>query len=534
MVEGTKREGVLPLLIAEQATKTPDRIFIQEAGGIEQSYFDFHQDCLGWAAALAHLGISSGNTVATILPNSVTAYHCWMGLAWLRAIEVAINHEYQGRMLVHILNDSTATVLIASDRFLQQISAVADQLTCLETVVVPDSNDVTDSLPFRVVAAAEFAERRSPIEAERPDHWDTASIIYTSGTTGASKGVICTWAQLAECVGACFPDDEAELQDGAYYSPWQPFHLTGRTALEIAVRFPMRLVIRERFSISAFWSDVRAYQCTHFFCAFIGAWMWREARRDDDADNPLRRLLMAPLIPEYRQFEQRFGVKVSTAYASVEAGFPLHPAHDPVNHRTCGRMRSGYELRIVDDHDVEVRGGEMGELMVRSEQPWRSFNGYFNNPEATAGALRNGWFHTGDAFVEDAAGDLYFVDRLKDYIKYRGHNVSAAEVEAAVLEYPAVAECACVGVPSDLAAEDVVGGDDIRIFVVTDGTEIVAHELMDFLIKCMPRFMVPRYIDVVSALPKNHLNKVTKPELRVLPIGESTWDREAAGVVVPR
>jgi len=261
----------LPRLIAERAAGTPNRRFIQEIGGTEETYRAFHQRSLAWASLVEQTGVSPLDTVATLIPASATAYHCWMGLAWLGAIEVPVNHEYQGAMLVHILNDSQASVLVASARFLARIAAVAGQLASLETVVITDATEVSDALPFRVVLAAGLLEGQPGKERTGPSHWDTASIIYTSGTTGASKGVICSWALLAEASDAAFPAEEIDpSDDGGYYCPWQPFHLTGRTALEISVRFDLRLVIRERFSMSSFWDDVRAYRCTHFFSAFIG------------------------------------------------------------------------------------------------------------------------------------------------------------------------------------------------------------------------------------------------------------------------
>lgn len=520
----------LPHLIAERARETPDRLFIQEIGGVEQTYSEFHRDGLAWASALESAGVSEGDVVATMLPASALGYHCWMGLSWLRAIEVPVNHEYRRRMLKHVLENSKASCLVVSKLFLDEVLEVLDQLTYLQTMVVPDATEGVRSCPVRVVLGDELAARRLPVDREPPERWDTAAIIYTSGTTGASKGVVCSWAQLAETV--LFPADEAELcDDGGYYSPWQPFHLTGRTAAEIAVRLKLRLIVRERFSISSFWSDVRTYRCTHFYSAFIGAWLWRQPAREDDAQNPLVRMAMVPLIPQYREFETRFGVKLSTSYASVESGFPIEPTHDPKDYRTCGRVRTGYDVRLVDVHDEEVPVGEVGEMVVRSDRPWQSFGGYFNNPEATAAVLGNAWFHTGDGFRMDEAGDLYFSDRLKDYLKYRGKTVSAAEVEQAVEEHPAVIECACVGVPSDLAVEGVVGGDDIRVFVVLDNNSNVAPpDLASFLMESVPRFMVPRYIDIVDSIPKNHLHKAKKQELREVGINAATWDRSAAGM----
>jgi len=160
---------------------------------------------------------------------------------------------------------------------------------------------------------------------------------------------------------------------------------------------------------------------------------------------------------------------------------------------------------------------------VRTVEPWSICLGYWNLPEKTAAAWRNGWFHTGDAFRRDADGNYFFVDRKKDALRRRGENVSSFEIEAAVGRHPAVAECAAVGV--DVA----LGGQEIKIFVVRKaGAELMARELIDFLIPRMPRYMVPRFVEFVPSLPKTEATlRVQKVKLRERPLNENTWDREA-------
>jgi len=515
---------ILPREIARRADEAPDQRFIQEIGGAEQTYGEFQLDTRCWAAALADFGIGEGDLVATMIPVSLTVYHCWMGLAWLGAIDVPVNHEYRGQLLTHVLNNSEARFMVASSRFLNQILEVIDQLPHLEKVIVFDATELPPTQRVELIAGLGSDAKAEP-KLRIPDHWDIAGVMYTSGTTGTSKGVLCSWAYLAQAPGGTFPPADP-VDDGAYYAPWQPYHLTGRVALQMAAQMNLRLVLRERFSLSSWWDDVRQYNCTHALCAFLGAWMWNQPRREDDADNPMKYMTMSPLIPQVAEFEERFGLELATTYASVEAGFAVQPARSPKDHRICGRIRDGFEIRIVDEHDQEVPSGEKGELIIRGDRPWTTFGGYFNDPAATGAIWRNGWIHTGDAFRSDEEGNLYFVDRIKDYIKHRGQKIAAAEVETEVVAHADVVECACIGVPSDLTIDGVVGGDDVRIFVVTTDKNLDVDDLAEFLVQRMPRFMVPRYIDFVDRLPKNHLHKVMKNELRALPISETTWDRE--------
>jgi crotonobetaine/carnitine-CoA ligase len=250
--------------------------------------------------------------------------------------------------------------------------------------------------------------------------------------------------------------------------------------------------------------------------------------RDDDADTPLRNVILGPMIPEIEQFEARFGVRVATGYGQTETGMAVTTGWDHGPWQNCGRRREDYpwpEVRIVDEFDEPVAPGDVGELVVRSAEPWALNVGYYRMPEQTAAAWRNGWFHTGDAFRCDDDGWYYFVDRMRDTIRRRGENISSFEVETLVAEHPAVSECAAIGVPAAL------GEDDVMVAViVTDRAAFDPGELLDFLTPRMPKFMLPRYVEVVDDLPRTEASmRIRKHELRARGITDATWDREATG-----
>jgi crotonobetaine/carnitine-CoA ligase len=194
---------------------------------------------------------------------------------------------------------------------------------------------------------------------------------------------------------------------------------------------------------------------------------------------------------------------------------------------TCGKVRPGVEVRLVDANDCEVAPGEIGELIVRTDAPWAMNSGYLNDPEATARAWRNGWFHTGDAFRQDADGSFFFVDRMKDSIRRRGENISSFEVETEVCAYPAVREAAAVAVSSD------VGEDDVLVIVALNaGHDFSPADLIRFLANRMAYFMVPRYLRVLDDLPKTPTQKVEKHRLRTEGVTPDTFDREAHGLTI--
>jgi len=158
--------------------------------------------------------------------------------------------------------------------------------------------------------------------------------------------------------------------------------------------------------------------------------------------------------------------------------------------------------------------------------------GYLNNPEATAAAWRNGWFHTGDAFSRDEDGHFYFRDRLKDCIRRKAENISSFEIEAVIRKHPEIAECAAVAAKR---ASEAGADEEIRLFAVRGpGSDLDAAALIHWLIPRMPRFMIPRFVEFVAELPKTPNLKTRKSFLRDLPFSDGTWDLESSGIALPR
>lgn len=530
------RNLVLPHLLAERVVVTPDRVAMLDVGGRTETYAELQRSYRTWADAYRRAGLAPGETVLTMLPNSFEAYHAWLGASWLGAIEVPTNNMYLGDMLAYLVDHSLARIVVISRRFVDRLAVVADQLGRVELVIVPDAQpgDELPSLPFPVLDGPSFFDGAEPaVDLPGPDYHDIAAMIYTSGTTGPSKGVLVPWAELYEFVRV--PPDEMIDEGGGYYSVYPAFHVSGKSSLYLSARYHGHIVIRESFSLTEFWDDIRRYDITAAgLVGPLAALLMLPPPKDDDADTPLKKCFMGPLIPQVEEFKERFGVQVGTGFGMTEIGVPLgSDGFHLANAQSCGRPRTGpphYEVRVVDEHDEEVGPGVVGQLVVRSLDPWVINAGYWRMPEKTAEAWRNGWFHTGDGFMYDEDGNYYFVDRLKDAIRVRGENVSSFEVEAGVNQHPAVQECAAIGVPSAL------GEDDIKVVVVMkeDG-KLEPAELIEFLVPRMPRFMIPRYIEIAAALPKTDATfRTRKVELREDALNDRTWDREAAGVVLPK
>jgi crotonobetaine/carnitine-CoA ligase len=194
-----------------------------------------------------------------------------------------------------------------------------------------------------------------------------------------------------------------------------------------------------------------------------------------------------------------------------------------------GRVFEGFAARVVDDDDNVVPDGTPGELTLRAEAPFAFGTGYFQAPDKTVEAWRNLWFHSGDRVIRDPDGYFRFVDRLKDAIRRRGENISSFEVEQVLLSHPDIATAAVFPVRSELAEDEVMAA-----IVGRPGCTLDPVALTRFCETRMAYFAVPRYIDVVDALPQTENGKVQKYKLRERGVSPETWDREAAGIVVAR
>jgi crotonobetaine/carnitine-CoA ligase len=322
----------------------------------------------------------------------------------------------------------------------------------------------------------------------------------------------------------------ARITGGTRYSYMSPAHLSGKGQLNSAVTEKRTLVLREKFSVREFWNDIAKYDCkvSQLFPQMIKYLLEAAPPSEHDRDTPLQHIWVAPLIAEVREFMERFDVAVTTGYGMTEIGGPIAGFDiDATNLKSCGTVKPdprGYEIRIVDAFDREVAPNEVGELIIRSAVPWTLNVGYYNNPQATADAWRNGWFHTGDGMTKDEAGNFYFVDRFKDCIRRKGENISSFEVEAFARDHPDVADAAAIGVPS----ED--GEEEVKIYLLSKpGQSLDLNAVGAWLGERMPKFMVPRYLEVLPEFPRTAATERTqKGALRALAPSARQWDRLAS------
>ncbi len=499
------------------------------------SYRQLDERCRRWASALAELQIDEGSIVATMLPNGPTCFAVWLGLGWLRAIECPLNPAFKGTMLAHVLADSGAAVLVTTPDLLAVVATVIGAVPDLRRVVVDGSEQAAPEViaacveaDVDIIDSEELIDGTEPAAGlAGPRYHDVGALLYTSGTTGPSKGVLVTWASIYQ-TWSWVPSD-ALLPGEGLYCPFPMFHTSGKSALNSTMVRGGRFVWRDRFSATDLWDDIRRAECAA--ASLVGpmlSFVFSQPEEPTDADNPLRSIMCGPMIPEIDAFERRFGVRVATCYSMTEFGSPLATGWDHGPWGTCGRPREDYpwsQVRVVNEFDEPLGPGEVGELVVRTEEPWAFNAGYHGLPEVTSRAWRNGWFHSGDAFRYDEDGWFYLVDRLNDAIRRRGENISSFEVEQIVREFPGITDCSAIAVPAEH------GEDEILVALeVADGLRLDYSELSQWLEARMPKFMLPRYLRTIVALPRNETSlRVQKFRLRADGITGSTWDRLAAG-----
>ncbi|MGE3906716.1 MAG: AMP-binding protein, partial [Reyranellaceae bacterium] len=488
--------------------RCPDKVYAKFAdNGEEWTYAQFHEKTVQMAVGLQALGVRQGEHVLVWLPNDRINLLTFFALNYIGAVYVCINTAYRGGLLAHVVENSDARLAIVHAELMPRLTEIP--LAKLQQAVVVGGAGSSPGLTchrYEDVLLPGSGRLKAPERTIEP--WDPMAIIYTSGTTGPSKGVLASYLHIYSNMG---PETWHFVHgDDRFMINMPMFHIGGSGIVYAMFARGGSIAFTERFDTKSFLPDARATGSTVvFLLGAMAGFLDKLETKPDDADNPLTRAFMVPLAGDIAAFSKRFGLDVYTIFNMTEISTPIISDANPLKRGTCGLKRAGVDVRLVDDNDCEVAIGEIGEMMVRTDRPWGMNSGYYKNPEATARAWRNGWFHTGDAFRRDEDGYFYFVDRIKDAIRRRGENISSFEVEAEVTAHPDVRECAAIGVPNEISEDDV-----LAVVAPVEGRSIDPVALIEFLRPRMAHFMVPRYVRVVDELPKTPTAKVQKAELR--------------------
>lgn len=524
------QERTLQRAFDDALARVPDKT-AYICGDEKVTYAEAHRRALVCAARLTDLGVMQGGRVALMLDNSLDLLSFFFGSGLTNRVSVPVNTAYRGEFLTHVLNNCGATVMVVEGHYVDRLREIAGDCQSLKHIVVRGSVEADESLATLPFAVTLLRDSPDPLPAatELAGPETLMALMYTSGTTGVSKGVQVTHGHFYTY--ASREDSERPNSDDRILVTLPMFHFggLGYGAYQSLIA-QATSVIQSAFSVSKFWPIVREHRITETFLLGVMAELLAGAPLDPaEVDNTLDYVVMAPLPQDLRAFEERFDVRIGAVYGLSEVGSAMRSDAPDVVQGEVGVARADYEARLVHDDGSDAGEGP-GELLIKARSPYVVMQGYQGMPEASADALQDGWVRTGDILRRDAAGHYFFVDRKKDALRRRGENVSSFEVERALVGYPPVVEAAVVGVPSDIVEDEIKA-------IVTVGhgdSDLDFRDLVRFLVTRLPYFMVPRYFQVVEAIPKTPTGKILKANLRAEGLGTVTWDRVEAGVEVTR
>ena len=520
----------VPELVRGKADAHGDRVFA-EIDGRTLTYRELDDLSDRIAANLACSGLAPGECVASLMFNCAEQVLAWIGVSKAGGVWAPLNASLIGDDLARTLRDTAAGIFIVDAENLPKVAALPMELVAgLRLYVVagmPSATAGTASSDLRAgTAFSALLEPTSPVPAHPCEPGDPAMILYTGGTTGLPKGVVLPHFAI---VSAGYRYGETLSATGAdrHYTTLPLFHASG---VQLGIVGPllndMTVVMDRRFSASGYWKRVVEVGAT--IIDPISTMMSVLVAQPEGPLDRAHRVRITtgvngqvpPSVPA--EFTRRFGIPIVDIYGQSETGGAMATGNrlDSACPGSVGKPHGWSEIAIVDDNDCKLPAGTQGRIVLRPTVPFTFMLGYHNNPEATRQAWRNLWFQSGDIGHVDAEGNLFFAGRQAHWLRRRGENVSAYEVEAVLTLHPAVQEAIVTGVPSEL------GEEDIKAWVVPSGARPAEADLIRWCEARLGAFKVPRYIAFVDDFPRSATKReVERAKVKAWLAGEH-WDRE--------
>nr|WP_232085168.1 long-chain fatty acid--CoA ligase [Arthrobacter sp. SO5] len=496
-------------ILAESARRTPDSIALI-VGEDETTYARLWAETRAYAGALRARGIGPGDAVAVLIPNVPDFARVYYAILSLGAIVVPVHALLKAREIDYVLQDSGATTLICAASLLTEgAAAAASTGVDLLTVMAPEDG----GLP-RLEAEAAASQ---PIDSYVPRlPSDTATILYTSGTTGRPKGALGTHFALVEQTSVLLTSVMQFKPGDVLFGGLPLFHTFGQTVvLNTGLRAGATIVMMPRFSGDGALNLMARHNVNIFLGVPTMYVALLEAAKAGAVRPPALRYGISggsslPLAV-MDKFRDVFGVEIHEGYGLTETSpvAAFNHVGTPPRPGTIGTAIWGVDIEIARAETVEsielLPAGELGELVIRGHLLMK---GYLNRPEATAEAVVDGWFRTGDLGTKDDDGYLTIVDRKKDMIIRNGYNVYPREVEEILLTHPEVVSAAVYGIPHE------VHGQEVAAAIVLDaGATASATDLMEFASAQLAAYKYPRVIRLLAELPLGPSGKILKRNL---------------------
>jgi acyl-CoA synthetase (AMP-forming)/AMP-acid ligase II len=487
------------------------------------SYSQANARSEGLAGALRRFGLANGDRVGVLMPNCPQLLESMFATWKAGGCVVPLNARFRGEEIAYHLADARARAVIFSEEYRDVMAAISDRIPCVERFICVGA-PLADQLPYGELTA----EGPGASAGVDVTDQDLAWLFYTSGTTGRPKGAMLTHGVLT-FVSVGWVADLMSLgpEDvGLHAAPLT--HGAGFHSLALTMKEATQVILwPPRFDPENFCATVQRHRVTNAWLVptqikmllnYPGLEKWNLSSLKwivyggspmyvEDLKEALRRI--GPVFVQiYGQGETPM---TATYLRREDHGTEGEPA---ARLASCGRARSGLEVRVLGEDDRELRRGLTGQICVRGASVMK---GYWERPEATAETLRSGWLHTGDVGYMDGNGYVYILDRTKDMIISGGANVYPREVEEVLIQHPAVSEVCVIGVP------DEIWGEAVKAIVVPEpGATVSRKALVRFVGEQLADYKKPRSIDFVDEIPKNAYGKVLRRELKA-----RYWDRQA-------
>ncbi|HEX5927830.1 MAG TPA: long-chain fatty acid--CoA ligase [Solirubrobacterales bacterium] len=489
----------LASIVTESAARVPDNPAVR-LGGAELSYAELDERSGRLAALLRAKGMEPGDRVGVMLPNVLEFPIAYYGVLRAGGVVVPMNVLLKRREIAFYLEDSGSKLLLAWHGFAEEARSGAEEAGAELIEVEPQSFAALLAGHEPVTGLADTAED------------DTAVILYTSGTTGKPKGAELTHHNLHRNADVS-SRTTCEIEAGDVVFGGLPlFHSFGQTvSMNASLMVGATLTLVPKFDPAEALETIQRDRVTHFYGVptMYGALLHHPERGSYDTSTLRQCITGGASMPVevLRGFEEAFGAIVLEGYGLSETS-PVSSSNHPGMERKPGSIGTpleGVEMKVVDEDDNEVAQGEVGEIVIRGHNIMK---GYWQRPDATAEAMRGGWFHSGDMARTDEEGYFYIVDRKKDLIIRGGYNVYPREVEEVLYEHPKVREAAVLGVPHDEWGEEIGAA-----VVLHEGEQLAPEEVSAYVKERIAAYKYPRIVWFLDELPKGPTGKILKREI---------------------
>jgi long-chain acyl-CoA synthetase len=490
----------------------------------EYTNMDIAREAAQLTAGLQALGIEKGDRVMVMMVNCPEVIIAYQAIARAGAIIIPVMPLLKPPEVRYIAQNSGAKAIFTSSILLPLLQAAFTGLSTMQHIITvgnaPSTPENDDQAAYTIHAYSDIVAKG----AQRADDFlstegdvaispdDIAVILYTSGTTGNPKGVVLTHRNLiSNAIGGRGEVEGPRTRSEETQLAILPLaHAFGILVSNVFFLSGATIVALPRFDTNAVFSAIERYRISAFACVpamFVALLYSPDGDKYDTSSLQYCVSGSAPLpLAILEGFEQKFNCKILEGYGLSEASAALtgHAIDMPRKPGSVGKAIAGVELLVVDEDDQPVPTGEVGEVIARGPNIMQS---YYNMPEETQAAMRNGWLHTGDMGRLDEDGYLYIVERKKDLIIRGGFNIYPRDVEEVLNRHPDVIESAVIGIPSQRM------GEEVKAFVVTR-EPVDAETLMAYCRQSLANYKTPSEIEFVNALPRNPVGKVDKKELR--------------------